>query len=70
MVFTGDTLFQNSIGRYDLPGGDGGQLLASIASKLLTLPDETVVLPGHGEQSTIGDEKRSNPFLLGMAGGS
>jgi hydroxyacylglutathione hydrolase len=66
MVFTGDTLFQNSIGRYDLEGGDGGQLMVSIFSKLLTLPDETIVLPGHGEQSTIGEEKQSNPFLQGV----
>ena len=66
MVFTGDTLFQNSIGRYDLEGGDGGQLMISIFSKLLTLPEDTVVLPGHGEQSTIGDEKRRNPFLQGI----
>ena len=66
MVFTGDTLFQNSIGRYDLEGGDGGQLMVSIFSKLLTLRDETIVLPGHGEQSTIGEEKQSNPFLQGV----
>ena len=65
MVFTGDTLFQGSIGRYDMEGGDGGQLMVSIFSKLLTLPEETVVLPGHGEKSTIGVEKRSNPFLRG-----
>ena len=66
LVFTGDTLFQAGIGRYDLEGSDGRQLFASIFSKLLTLPDETVVLPGHGQQSTIGEEKRSNPFLRGM----
>ncbi len=66
VVLTGDTLFQGSIGRYDLPGGDGRQLLESISAKLLTLPEETVVLPGHGMESTIGEEKRSNPFLRGM----
>ena len=63
MVFTGDTLFKGSIGRFDLDGGNGPQLLRSIESRLLTLPDETVVMPGHGEGSTIGDERRSNPFL-------
>ena len=68
LAFTGDTLFQGSIGRYDLEGGDGGQLIASIFSKLLPLPEETVVLPGHGHQSTIGEEKKSNPFLQGMTG--
>ncbi len=62
-VFTGDTLFKGSIGRFDLDGGDGPQLLESIESRLLTLPDATVVLPGHGEGSTMGDERRSNPFL-------
>ncbi|MBI2872263.1 MAG: MBL fold metallo-hydrolase [Chloroflexi bacterium] len=63
VVFTGDTLFQDSVGRFDLPGGDGAMLLESIAKKLLTLPDETVVLPGHGPQSTIRREKEHNPFL-------
>ena len=62
-VFTGDTLFKGSIGRFDLDGGNGPQLLASIESRLLTLPDETVVMPGHGGESTIGDERRNNPFL-------
>ena len=63
VVFTGDTLFKGSIGRFDLNGGNGPQLLESIESRLLTLPDETVVMPGHGEGSTIGDERRNNPFL-------
>ena len=63
IVFTGDTLFKGSIGRFDLDGGNGPQLLESIESRLLTLPDETVVMPGHGEGSTIGEERRSNPFL-------
>ena len=65
LLFTGDTLFRGSIGRYDTEGGDGRQLMVSIFSKLLTLPEETVVLPGHGYQSTIGEEKESNPFLQG-----
>jgi hydroxyacylglutathione hydrolase len=60
----GDSLFAGSIGRSDLPGGDGGLLVASIKKKLLSLPDATVVWPGHGGRTTIGREKRSNPFLL------
>ncbi len=63
VVFTGDTLFQGSIGRYDLPGGDGAQEIASIKSRLLTLPFETRVFPGHGASSTIGEESRTNPHL-------
>lgn len=63
MVFTGDTLFRGSIGRYDLPGGDGAQELQSIRDRLLTLPDDTPVFPGHGPSSTIGQERRTNPFL-------
>ncbi|MFQ5860297.1 MAG: MBL fold metallo-hydrolase [Dehalococcoidia bacterium] len=63
VVFTGDTLFQGSIGRFDTAGGDGRQLMDSIVSKLLTLPDETRVLPGHGPESTIGQERQYNPFL-------
>ncbi len=63
MVFTGDTLFKDSIGRYDLPGGDGRQEIESIRDKLMILPDDTGVYPGHGPSSTIGDERRSNPFL-------
>lgn len=61
-VITGDALFASSIGRTDLPGGDMSQLIASIRSRLYTLPDSTVVLPGHGPATTIGAEKRSNPF--------
>lgn len=64
LVFTGDTLFRGSIGRYDLPGGDGRLLLQSIREKLLVLPPETRVHPGHGPHSTIGWEKAHNPFLL------
>lgn len=62
-LFSGDTLFASSIGRTDLPGGDTEQLLASIRARLLPLPDATRVYPGHGEFSTIGEERRHNPFL-------
>jgi hydroxyacylglutathione hydrolase len=62
-VFAGDTLFQGSIGRYDLPGADGPTLLRSIREQLLTLPDDFVVYPGHGAPTTIGDERRSNPYV-------
>lgn len=62
-VFSGDTLFEGSIGRTDLPGGDHDQLIRSIKGKLLSLPDDVVVCSGHGETTTIGDEKRHNPFL-------
>jgi glyoxylase-like metal-dependent hydrolase (beta-lactamase superfamily II) len=65
-VFTGDTLFHGSIGRTDLDGGSGRDLLNSIVTKLLVLDDDTVVLPGHGESSTIGIERRTNPFLEGL----
>lgn len=63
VVLSGDALFRGSIGRTDLPMGDHATLLASIEERLLTLPDETDVLPGHGPATTIGREKRSNPFL-------
>lgn len=63
MVIAGDTLFSGSIGRTDLPGGNSAQLLESIHSRLLTLPDETKVLPGHGPITSIGTERRRNPFL-------
>jgi hydroxyacylglutathione hydrolase len=63
VVFDGDVLFQGSIGRTDLPGGDYELLMSSIRDKLLPLPDETVVLSGHGPATTIGDERRMNPFL-------
>jgi hydroxyacylglutathione hydrolase len=66
MVFTGDTLFRQSVGRTDLPGGSGRDLLGSIMTKLMVLDDDTVVLPGHGEKSTIGLERRTNPFLEGL----
>ncbi len=63
VVFTGDTLFNLSIGRFDLPGGDGRLLISNILAKLMVLPEDTIVLPGHGPQSTIGHEKEWNPFL-------
>ena len=62
-LIVGDTLFAGSIGRTDLPGGDHQTLLRSIREVLFTFPDDTVVLPGHGEPTTIGTEKRTNPFL-------
>ena len=62
-VLAGDVLFQGSIGRTDLPGGDFNTLIKSIRTHLLTLPDNTIVLSGHGDATTIGDEKRYNPFL-------
>jgi glyoxylase-like metal-dependent hydrolase (beta-lactamase superfamily II) len=63
-LFSGDTLFQGSIGRTDLPGGDYDQEMDSIIRRLLVLPDETVVLPGHMLQTTIGRERQTNPFVL------
>ena len=66
IAFTGDTLFRQSVGRTDLPGGSGRDLLGSIVTKLMVLDDDTVVLPGHGEKSTIGLERRTNPFLEGL----
>jgi glyoxylase-like metal-dependent hydrolase (beta-lactamase superfamily II) len=65
MLVAGDTLFARSIGRTDLPGGDGPQIIRSIESRLLTLPDDTRVIPGHGPATTIGEERENNPFLRG-----
>ncbi len=65
-LIAGDTLFRDSIGRTDLPGGDGRQILASIKTRLLGLPEETIVIPGHGPNTTIGREKDRNPFLHGL----
>ena len=62
-LISGDALFKGSIGRTDLPGGNYKELISSITTELLSLPDDTVVLPGHGPASTIGEEKRTNPFL-------
>lgn len=63
IVFSGDALFNMSIGRTDLPGGSYEELIRSIEEKLFTLPDETTVYPGHGPSTTIGSEKRMNPFF-------
>jgi len=62
-VFSGDTLFQGSVGRSDFPGGSMSELVRSVKEKLFLLPDETKVHTGHGEDTTIGDEKKYNPFL-------
>ncbi|MFC5824475.1 MBL fold metallo-hydrolase [Nonomuraea insulae] len=63
IMFAGDLLFAGSIGRSDLPGGDYATILRSLATKCLPLPDDTVVLPGHGPQTTIGRERATNPYL-------
>lgn len=64
-LISGDTLFAGGIGRTDFPGGSEPQLLRHIREKILTLPDETVVYPGHGPATTVGTERRTNPFLRG-----
>jgi len=66
VMFSGDLLFAGSIGRTDLPGGDHPTMLRSLAGKVLTLPDDIVVLPGHGEQTSIGRERATNPYLLDL----
>lgn len=63
ILFSGDTLFARSIGRSDFPTGDGIKLVKSIKEKLMTLPDETIVYPGHNERTTIGKERNANPFI-------
>lgn len=68
LLIAGDTLFAGSIGRTDLPGGDFDQLIDSLRSRVLALADETKVLPGHGPATTIGEERRSNPFLQSQGG--
>lgn len=65
VLIAGDTLFAGSIGRSDLPGGDHARLLRSIREEILSLPDGTAVLPGHGPDTTVGSERGSNPFLIG-----
>lgn len=65
VVFSGDTLFNYGIGRTDFPGGSYKQLIKSIRDKLMVLPDDTIVYPGHGPATTIGEERRGNPFLVG-----
>ncbi len=64
LLIAGDTLFAGSIGRTDLPGGNYDQIIESIHSRLLALPDETSVIPGHGPVTSIGQERKSNPFLV------
>jgi hydroxyacylglutathione hydrolase len=64
VMFSGDLLFAGSIGRTDLPGGDHGEMLRSLSQKVLPLRDDVVVLPGHGEQTSIGQERATNPYLL------
>jgi glyoxylase-like metal-dependent hydrolase (beta-lactamase superfamily II) len=63
ILFSGDTLFQGSIGRTDLWGGDSRAILRSIKSRLYGLPEDTLVIPGHGPETTIGDERATNPFV-------
>ena len=70
LAFVGDVVFAGSIGRTDLPGGDFGALIEGIRAHVLTLPDETVLLPGHGPPTTVGQERVSNPFLAPQFGGS
>jgi len=64
VIFTGDALFYHGIGRTDFPGADEGLLIKSIKEKLFQLSDDTIVYPGHGPSSTIGEEKKNNPFLM------
>lgn len=63
LLLSGDTLFKRGIGRTDLPGGDGSQIMSSIRQRLLTLDDDTLVIPGHGPATHIGEERAKNPFL-------
>lgn len=70
LVFSGDVLFRDGIGRTDLPGGSMTEMVASLRDKVLTLPDETVVLPGHGAETTIGRERLHNPYLREVLGTS
>jgi glyoxylase-like metal-dependent hydrolase (beta-lactamase superfamily II) len=63
VLFSGDTLFRRSVGRTDFPGGSWDDLVASIETRILTLPGDLLVLPGHGEETTIAEESRLNPFV-------
>jgi glyoxylase-like metal-dependent hydrolase (beta-lactamase superfamily II) len=65
VCFCGDLIFAGSVGRTDLPGGNWEQLEESIRTQVYTLPDDTLLLPGHGPETTVGEEKRSNPFVPG-----
>ncbi|HKF00481.1 MAG TPA: MBL fold metallo-hydrolase [Actinomycetes bacterium] len=67
VLFSGDLVFAGSVGRTDLPGGSTDELLASIAASVLPLPDDTVLLPGHGPRTTLGHERATNPYLAGLA---
>jgi hydroxyacylglutathione hydrolase len=67
LCFSGDVLFAGSIGRTDLPGGDPAAMTASLRDKVLPMPDEVIVLPGHGPRTTIGRERRTNPYLRGLS---
>ena len=69
MMFSGDVLFAGSIGRTDLPGGDYPTMLDTLSRVCLPLPDDTLVLPGHGPQTTIGAERATNPFPAGLSPG-
>jgi hydroxyacylglutathione hydrolase len=64
LLIAGDTLFARSIGRTDLPGGSFEKIMRSLHDRVLALPDETIVIPGHGDQTTIGEEREENPFLV------
>lgn len=66
MAFTGDLIFAGSIGRTDLPGGDHDALIASVRERIFTLPDGTVLFPGHGPATTVGEERQTNPFFTGV----
>jgi glyoxylase-like metal-dependent hydrolase (beta-lactamase superfamily II) len=65
MAFVGDLIFAGSIGRTDLPGGSHGDLIRAVREKIFTLPDRTVLFPGHGPATTVGEERRSNPYFAG-----
>lgn len=70
LAIVGDVVFRGSIGRTDLPGGDHSELLTSIAREVLTLPEDTRLIPGHGPETTVSLERRSNPFLQGLGAGA